>query len=97
MNVSRKYGLLRVIATILKVVAWIVLIAGIVGLVAGLGAAGGLGANAPTLLKSIMTAGSWVLPLMGIIWFVQLFAFGSIITLLVDIEETTRVMAAESR
>jgi hypothetical protein len=94
MNVTRKYGLLRVIATILKVVAWVILIAGIVGLVAGLGAAGGMSAEMG-ILKSIFTAGSWVLPVLAIVWFVQLFAFGSIIALLIEIEENTRLMASE--
>lgn len=92
---SRRYRLLRVIATVLKVVAVVVLIAGIVGLVAGLGAAGGLGDTAPSVLRSIMTAGSWLLPVLAVVWFVQLYAFGSIISLLVDIEETTRTMASQ--
>ena len=94
MNVTRKYGLLRAIATILKVLAWVVLIAGIVGVVAGLGAAGGMGAEMG-VLKSLLTVGSWVLPVLAIVWFIQLFAFGSIIALLIDIEENTRLMASE--
>ncbi|OQA45521.1 MAG: hypothetical protein BWY52_01276 [Chloroflexi bacterium ADurb.Bin325] len=94
MNATRKYPLLRVIATVLKVVAWVILIAGIIGLVAGLGAAGGMTAEMG-VLKGIFTAGSWALPVLAIIWFVQLYAFGSIIALLIDIEENTRRMASE--
>ena len=91
---SRRYRLLRVIATVLKVVAVVVLIAGIVGVVAGLGAAGGMTAEMG-VLKSLLTAGSWLLPVLAVVWFVQLYAFGSIISLLVDIEETTRTMASQ--
>jgi hypothetical protein len=94
MNVTRRYGLLRVIATILKVLAWVILIAGIVGVVAGLGAAGGMTAEMG-VLKGLLTAGSWALPVLAIVWFVQLYAFGSIIALLIDIEENTRLMASE--
>jgi hypothetical protein len=34
-----------------------------------------------------------ILPVTGIVWFVQLFAIGSILSLLVDIEENTRLLA----
>jgi hypothetical protein len=94
MNASRGYRLLRFIATLLKVVAFLLLIAGVIGLVAGLGAAGGLGPNG-ALLGNLIRAGSWMMPLLAIIGFVQLYAFGSIISLLLDIEETTRAMASQ--
>lgn len=93
MNVPRKYGLLRVIAIVLKVLAWLVLVAGIVGLVVTLSAVGGLTANAPQL-RSAVTAGAFVVPIVAVVWFVQLFAFGSILTLLIDVEENTRALAA---
>jgi hypothetical protein len=94
MNVERKYGLLRAIAIILKVLAWIVLIAGIIGLIGGLGAAGRMGAEMG-VIKQLAAMGSWVLPVLAIVWFIQLYAFGSIISLLIDVEENTRAMAAQ--
>lgn len=93
MKVERKYGLLRVIALILKVLAWIVLVAGIAGLIGGLGAAGRMGAELG-VIKQMTAAGAWVLPVLAIVWFIQLYAFGSIISLLIDVEENTRAMAA---
>lgn len=97
MNVPRKYGLLRVIALILKLLSWVVLIGAIVGtvlLVVGVGAAG---ANDNAVLRALTAAGLVATPLIGVIWFIQLFAFGSILSLLVDVEENTRALAAQAR
>ena len=93
MNVQRKYGLLRAIAFILKLLAWLVLVAGIIGGLAGLlgGSAFARNVNLPEALPLIGSAG---LMFVCVIWFVQLFAFGSILSLLIDIEENTRAMAA---
>ncbi len=95
MNVPRKYGLLRAIAFILKLLAWLVLLAGIVGGLVGLlgGAAFARNVNLPAALPIIGSAG---LMFACVIWFVQLFAFGSILSLLIDIEENTRAMASEA-
>jgi hypothetical protein len=92
MDVPRRYGLLRVIALILKVVAWVVLVAGIIGLIAGLGAAGNV---AEPTLKSLASLGAWAMPVLAVVWFIQLYAFGSIISLLIDVEENTRAMATQ--
>jgi Na+/proline symporter len=92
MNVPRKYPVLRVIAFILKVLAWIVLAAGIIGMIALLSAGSGLGSDLQ-VLRPLTTAGAFAVPLMGIWWFVLLFGFGSILSLLVDIEEKTRELA----
>lgn len=88
MNASNKYGLVKAIAFILKLLAWLALIAGVLAaVVSGVGGGGG----GP--LAALRSVGLIVGPVVGIIWFVQLFAFGSILSLLVDIEENTRVLS----
>jgi len=91
MNVPRKYGLLRAIGTILKVLAWIILAVGIIAAVVGLFSLGG----ASGTLRYVALTGVIGAPLLSTIWFIQLYAFGSVLCLLVDIEESTRAMAAE--
>ncbi len=41
-------------------------------------------------------AGSVGVPLLCVVWLVQLFVFGSILSLLIDIEENTRALAGRS-
>jgi hypothetical protein len=93
MNVPRKYSVLRVIAFVLKVLAWVVLAAGIIGMIALLSAGSGLSSDLQ-VLRPLTTAGALTAPLVGIWWFVLLFGFGSILSLLIDIEEKTREIAA---
>jgi len=90
MSVPQKYGILRVIALILKVLAWVVLAAGIIGMIVVLLNAG----NTPDVLRPLLSASAFAIPVIAIIWFVQLFAFGSVLSLLIEIEENTRGMAA---
>jgi len=96
MNVPRKYGLLRVIAFLLRLLAWLALVAGIIGAIAGFILLRGYlphDVNLPNWLPVI----GLVAPLVaGIVWFVQLYAFGSVLALLIDIEENTRALAARS-
>jgi len=92
MNVPRKYPVLRVIALILKILAWVVLAAGIIGMIALLSAGSGLPSDLQ-VLRPLTTAGAFTVPVIAIFWFVLLFAFGSILSLLVDIEEKTRELA----
>ncbi len=97
MNVPRKYGLLRFIAFILKLLAWIVLLVGIGGMVLALiGLGSGLTNNQPGWLQMLPWVGALGLPLLAVIWFVQLFAFGSILSLLIDIEENSRRLTAQA-
>jgi uncharacterized membrane protein len=91
MDVPHKYGLLRVIATILKVLAWIVLGVGIAVAIVALFSIG----SASGLTRALSYAGVIGAPLLCIIWFVQLYAFGSVLSLLIDIEESTRAMAVQ--
>ena len=97
MNVPRKYGLLRAIAFLLKLLAWIVLLAALIGTVLLLVGFDSSLANAPDWLRALSTAGLVAAPLLGVVWFIQLFAFGSILSLLVDVEENTRALAAHAR
>ncbi len=97
MNVPRKYGLLRAIAFILKLLAWVVLAAALIGTIVLLTNLGGSTATDNQFLRALGSAGVVATPLLGVIWFIQLFAFGSILSLLVDVEENTRALAAEAR
>ena len=96
MNVPRKYGLLRFVAFLLKLLAWLVLLAGIIGTALGLVFLTAQSGNQPEIFKALSAVGVVALPIISIIWFVQFFAFGSILTLLIDMEENTRLLAARS-
>lgn len=85
MNVPRKYGLVRAIAFFLKLIAVIVLLIGIVGLVGSL-----FWGNQFALPRWVTVGGAVGAPLAALLIFVQLYAFGSILSLLVKIEENTR-------
>jgi len=87
MDVPRKYGLVRAIAALLKVLAIIVLILGIVALVASLQVG-----KQMALPNWITVGGAVAAPLIALLTFFQLYAFGSILSLLVKIEEHTRAM-----
>jgi hypothetical protein len=90
MSVTKKYGVLRVIALILKILAWVALGAGVIGMFVVTSNAGKL----PDVMRPLATVGTFGSLLLGIVWFVQLFAFGSVISLLIDIEESTRELAS---
>jgi hypothetical protein len=94
MNVPRKYPVLRVIALILKILAWVVLAAGLIGMIALLSAGSGL-SGADQALRPFTTAGGIGVLLIAILQFVWLYSFGSILSLLVEIEEKTREMASQ--
>jgi hypothetical protein len=92
MSAPHKYGVVRAIALILKILAWIALGAGIASAI-GILFSGGAGSN--SLFNVIRSMGMVLGPLVGIVWFVQLFALGSVLSLLVDIEENTRSLAEQ--
>ncbi len=93
MKVAHRYGFVRAIALILKVLAWLVLLASIAGAVFGVTLLGRTAAQ--TLLPTALLGTGTVIAslLAGIFWFVPLYAFGSILSLLLDIEENTRALA----
>jgi hypothetical protein len=87
MNVPRKYALVRVIAAVLKIVAVIILILGIAALVGGITMG-----NQLRLPQWLTLGGAVAAPIIALVTFVQLYAFGAILSLLVKIEENTRAM-----
>ena len=91
MNTPQKYGLLWTIAWLLKALAWVALVVGIVGTIVALVSLGGTG---DPLLRGGWTAGAILLPLIGISWFIQLYAIGGVLSLLIEIEQNTRALAA---
>jgi protein-S-isoprenylcysteine O-methyltransferase Ste14 len=93
-DASSRYGLVRAIAFVLKLLAWLFLILGVVGaiftVVTLTGAQGA--SRMPQLIGGFgLLAGT----LAGIVWFVLFYAFGSILSLLVQIEENTRLQVSE--
>ncbi len=88
MNMPRRYGLVRAIAFILKLLAWVVLVACVAGGIFG-------GFSAPSLgLPAWLGTGTVIAALLtGLFWFVPLYGFGSILSLLLDIEENTRALS----
>jgi hypothetical protein len=87
MNVPRKYGLVRVIAALLKIVAVLILLLGIAALVASFSYGSRF-----QLPQWLTLGGAVAAPIVALAPFVQLYAFGSILSLLVKIEENTRAM-----
>lgn len=92
MNAPHKYGVVRAIAFVLKLLAWVALVAGL-GSAVVIAVSGGAGAN--TIVDTFRSLGMVIGPLVGIVWFVQLFALGSVLSLLVDIEENTRTLVEQ--
>lgn len=87
MEAPAKYGVLNFVAIILKALAWIVLIATVIG---GFLAIFNLGSG----LGTVTGIGSI---LMGVLGFLQLYALGSILSILIDIERNTRSLAMQSK
>jgi hypothetical protein len=99
---QKKYGVLRTIATINKIIAWIVLVLGVLGgcvslafgLLPGLTSAGSR--TAPALLMGGLAAGlmtSIGAIFFAVVYFLVFYSFGEMIYLLIDLEENTRTTA----
>lgn len=99
---QKKYGVLRIIATINKILAWLVLVLGVlggcvslgVGLLPALSSAGSRGA--PGLLVGGLAAGMVTgvgAIFVSVIYFLVFYSFGELIYLLIDLEENTRTTA----
>lgn len=96
MTRAPRYQILRIIALVLKVLAWVALAIAVIALLIAL----------PSFLSATARGAPWYevapwgmmlsLPVLGVVWFVQLFAFGSIISLLISIEENTRALASRN-
>jgi hypothetical protein len=93
MEMPRRYRVLWIIALVLKVLAWVALAGSVLALLIGvpsLIAATARGAPWYEILPAGMMLG---FPIFGIVWFVQLYAIGSILSLLIDIEDNTRTLS----
>jgi len=106
MSVPKRFGVLRVMGTLLKVIAWIVLIFAILGAI-GLGLtsmSGDLlpsllgGAVPPELLATMGPIGgilaAVVVLIVGLLYFLVIYAAGESIHLQLAVEENTRLTAA---
>ena len=93
MNLPHRYQVLGVIALILKVLAWVALAGALIALIVALPAFLSASARGAPWYEVLPWGAMLSLPIMGIVWFVQFFALGSILSLLINIEENTRVLA----
>lgn len=106
MSVPKRFGVLRVLGTLLKVIAWIVLIVSILGAI-GLGLtsmSGDMLTSAlsttvpPETLAAFAGAGGILIGIAfligGIIYFLLLYAAGESLHLQLALEENTRLTAA---
>lgn len=106
MSVPKRFGVLRVMGTLLKVIAWIVLILAILGAI-GLGLTSMNsdlltnllgGAVPPELLATLGPAGGILAGVAfligGLIYFLIMYAAGENIHLQLAVEENTRLTAA---
>jgi hypothetical protein len=103
MTVPRRFGVLRFIGTLLKVIAWIVLILAILGAIGvslGGNQLGPIIARANPALSGLFStpaggiATGVVALLVGLIYFLVLYASGERIHMYLAIEENTRLTAA---
>ncbi len=103
---ERKYTVLRVVSTIFKVLAWIVLVIGVLTACAAIGvgfmggAAGGNQGNNPFGSVGGGVLGGVVMVIPGlaglfgaVVGFLVLYTYGDLIALLIALEENTRVTA----
>lgn len=101
---EKKFGVLRIVATIYKVLAWIVLVVGVLGgcLSLGMGALGFVSgaASSSAFERSLGVTGALGGMVSGVIviffaalYFLVLYALGETIYLLLALEENTRATA----
>ena len=102
MSVPKRFGVLRFFGTLLKVLAWIVLVVGIIGaILAAIGVSAAVNVLFPDTaaqLESMGGAGGIVigigLLLTALMWFLILTVAGEQIHLSIAVEENTRLTAA---
>jgi hypothetical protein len=102
MTVPKRFGVLRFFATLLKVLAWIVLIGSILGAIGAAmfgnaltGMTGGLGIEG---MEALAAGGGIVLGVLvligGLLYFLALYVAGESIHMQLAVEENTRLTAA---
>ena len=95
---QNKFRVLRIVSSILKILAWVVLVLGVLGgcgtlalgLVGGSSARGDFGPLAGVLGGAV---GSVVLLIFALFYFLFIYAYGELIALLIALEENTRLTA----
>ncbi len=95
---GNKFRMLRIVSTILKILAWLVLVLGVLGgcatlvlgLAGGSSARGEFGPLAGLLSGAV---GGVVLILFALLYFLFIYAYGELISLLIALEENTRLTA----
>lgn len=92
METPRRYRLLNLIAWLAKILAWVVLVGALVGGVTMIAQGGDawpgiiFGGNGRAILGAIAIVG-------GVYCFLQMFIFGSLLSLFVDVEQNSRASA----
>ena len=104
MTVPKRFGVLRFFGTLLKVIAWIVLILSILTAIGAALAGGNLVSAIPALstdptLANMLGTGGGILAglfvlIMGLIYFLVLYVSGENLHLQLAVEENTRLTAA---
>ena len=104
MTVPKRFGVLRFFGTLLKVIAWIILVLSVLSAIGAALAGGTLvgfipGANDSPALASALQTGSGILVglavlILGLLYFLILYVTGESLHLNLAVEENTRLTAA---
>src|SRR5690606_10498349 len=104
MTVPKRFGVLRFFGTLLKVIAWIILILSILSAIGAALAGGSLVGSIPNLednaaLAGALGTGGGILVglgvlILGLIYFLVLYVSGESLHLQLAVEENTRLTAA---
>jgi hypothetical protein len=101
---EKKYRILRIVATIWKVLAWIVLVLSVLGgcLTFALGVMGGAAASRNDALGLGLGGGligggitALIAIFFGVLYFVSLYAFAELVDVMIALEENTRATAEQ--
>ena len=100
---QKKYRVLRIVATIWKVLAWIVLVVSILGgcgtlALSVLGGSAAARANDLTGLGGGLIGGLFaalIAIFLGVLYFVSLYAFAELVDVMLALEENTRMTAEQ--
>jgi hypothetical protein len=105
MTVPKRFGVLRFFGTLLKVIAWIVLVVSVLGAITAVVMGGTnavtnmLGGLVPAESAALLGAGGGILAgllflFMGFVYFLALYVTGETLHLQLAVEENTRLTAA---
>jgi len=109
---GKKFTILRIVSTLWKILAWIVLVVGILSSIGALLVSGLGGTFLPDLMRQMGMGEMPVSPAMGwiggiialfgtlfatVVQFLGLYALGEFISLMLSIEENTRQLVAQAQ